>query len=519
MHRFVKTTLFVALVAVGLAGCQELTVPNLNNPERERVLSEPQDVEALIAGTWTQVWALWQGGNYPALQLSAIADEFTTTHENWGGWTLSSEPRTRFDNHPEYTYSALAENPYYNTYDALASVHDGLEAILERGIEIEYSGADHTPRTLAFGKFTQGVLLGYLGLLFDRAIIVTENTPIADGDLVREMEFAPYTEVRDSAIASLEEAARIAALNGVRIPGDWVKGADLDTESFIRLINTYIARLMAYTPRTPEERATEVDWERVRQLTVSGLTSDHTVDGGLGVRSTYKQYAQNNDCATCVTYYADYRLIGPADISGRYQEWLATPVAQRTPFEITTPDRRITGPEGPQSDGTYFRYRATSNLKPERGTYHFSRYQFYRFEGNYGVGAGEKLLAISAAEVDLLQAEALYRLGDLQGAAELVNRTRVANGGLPPVTPAGVVESDDCVPRRADGSCGDLWDALVYEKRIETAGGDQIAFFDARGFGLLTSGTFLHLPVPGRELGVYGMPEYSFGGGGEGSAP
>src|SRR5690625_753400 len=131
MHRFVKTTLFVALVAVGLAGCQELTVPNLNNPERERVLSEPQDVEALIAGTWTQVWALWQGGNYPALQLSAIADEFTTTHENWGGWTLSSEPRTRFDNHPEYTYSALAENPYYNTYDALASVHDGLEAILE----------------------------------------------------------------------------------------------------------------------------------------------------------------------------------------------------------------------------------------------------------------------------------------------------------------------------------------------------------------------------------------------------
>src|SRR5690606_34737341 len=181
MHRFWKNLIAVAVCGVVAAGCQDLTVPNLNNPERERVLQEPDDVEALIVGTWTTVWGVWQGSTYPSLPLSAVADEFTTTFEQYGAWALSSEPRGAFDNTPEYAYAAVAENPYYNAYDALASVHDGLEAILKRGIVIDDGkGNDLTPRAVAFAKFTQGTLLGYLGLLYDKAFVVTENTPIAD---------------------------------------------------------------------------------------------------------------------------------------------------------------------------------------------------------------------------------------------------------------------------------------------------------------------------------------------------
>lgn len=518
MHRFWKNLIAVAVCGVVAAGCQDLTVPNLNNPERERVLQEPDDVEALIVGTWTTVWGVWQGSTYPSLPLSAVADEFTTTFEQYGAWALSSEPRGAFDNTPEYAYAAVAENPYYNAYDALASVHDGLEAILKRGIVIDDGkGNDLTPRAVAFAKFTQGTLLGYLGLLYDKAFVVTENTPIADADLVKAMKPLPYTEVLDSAIASLEAAAEIARTHGVTIPGAWVKGNNLSTDDFVRLVNAYIARYMAYGARTPEERE-QVDWARVRDVVDAAITSDFSVAGGQGMNSAYKQYAQNNNCATCITYYADYRLIGPADVSGAYQAWLAKPIAERDRFDITTPDRRITGAGGPTTDGTYFRYRASSNLRPDRGTYHFSSYQFYRYGGEYGRTAGTSIPAVTVAEMDLLKAEALYRLGDLDGAADLVNRTRVANGGLPPVTAAGVPEAADCVPRKDDGSCGDLWDALVYEKRIETAGTDQIAFFDARGFGMLKSGTFVHLPIPGRELNVYGFPYYTFGGGGEGSA-
>src|SRR5690606_33526211 len=194
MHRFWKSLAIIAACGIATAGCQELTVPNLNNPERERVLQEPDDVEGLLVGTWTQVWNLWQGTTYSSLPLSAIADEFTTTHENYGAWDLSSVPRVAFDNPPDSAHAAVAEKPpYYTTYDALASVHDGLEAILKRGIRIEDSkGADLTPRAVAFAKFTQGALLGYLGLLYDRAFVVTENTPIADADAVKAMKPLPY---------------------------------------------------------------------------------------------------------------------------------------------------------------------------------------------------------------------------------------------------------------------------------------------------------------------------------------
>lgn len=519
MHRIWKS--LVTLVACGIVatGCQDLTVPNLNNPERDRVLQNAEDVEALLSGTWLTVWNVWQGATYPSLALSVVADEFTTTADQYGAWALSSKPRRVFDNTPEYTYSAVAENPYSSMYDALANVHDGLEAILERDLRIvDASGTDQSPRAIAFAKFTQGALLGYLGLLYDQAFIVTEETPIADGDAVRAMEPAPYDVVLDSAIASLEAAIEIATEHDVTIPGGWIKSDALAADDFVRLVNAYIARYLVYGARTPAERA-EVDWGRVLATIDAAIEEDVTITGGQGVASSYKQHSQANNCATCVTFYANYRLIGPADVSGNYQDWLAKPLSERDRFDITTPDRRITGEGGPTEDGAYFRYLPSTNLRSDRGLHHFSNYQLFRFEGEHGRTDGTELPMITTAEMQLLQAEALYRMGRFEDAAELVNRTRVANGELTPVEADGVPAGESCVPRTDDGSCGDLWDALVYEKRIETAGTDQLAFFDARGFGLLEEGTFLHLPIPGGQLTLYGIPYYTFGGGGEGSAP
>ena len=61
---------------------------------------------------------------------------------------------------------------------------------------------------------------------------------------------------------------------------------------------------------------------------------------------------------------------------------------------------------------------------------------------------------------------------------------------------------------------------MKYEKRIETfqtAAG--IAYFDDRGWGDLVTNTPIHFPIPGRELETLGLQQYTFGGGGDGSAP
>jgi hypothetical protein len=77
------------------------------------------------------------------------------------------------------------------------------------------------------------------------------------------------------------------------------------------------------------------------------------------------------------------------------------------------------------------------------------------------------------------------------------------------------------VPRKDNGACGNLFDAIQYEKRIElypTEG--DISWWDARGWGKLLPGTPYHVPVSGRELISLGIPYYTFGGvGSPGTAP
>jgi hypothetical protein len=103
----------------------------------------------------------------------------------------------------------------------------------------------------------------------------------------------------------------------------------------------------------------------------------------------------------------------------------------------------------------------------------------------------------------------------------LINETRVANGELPPVTLDGPPDVAGCVPRKLNGQCGSLWDALRYERGIELLGmSGVIRFFDMRGWQGLAENSITQLPIPGRELGTLRLPNYTFGGpGGESSAP
>jgi hypothetical protein len=75
---------------------------------------------------------------------------------------------------------------------------------------------------------------------------------------------------------------------------------------------------------------------------------------------------------------------------------------------------------------------------------------------------------------------------------------------------------------RISGACGNLWDVLRYEKRIETLGlNGGIPYYDNRGWGILLENTMIHFPMPVVDvellLGLDAV--YTFGGGGPGSAP
>ncbi|MEQ9569218.1 MAG: hypothetical protein RLN75_03420 [Longimicrobiales bacterium] len=509
-----RTTALGVLSLAALAGCQDLDVVNTNQPDADRALANPSDVESLVVSAWNPYWSRTHTSASSVNAMPVVADEMTATYANNSALELSSEPRIALNNNPTATASGIPRFQWDDWYLALSNANDGLRAIADGLVIIDDSGDDRTHATRVWAKHMQGVALGYVGLIFDQGYIVKEDTDLG------ALELRPYTEVVEAAVASLEEAVQLAQSGAdFTLAGDVLNGVPVTRDLIVQLSNAYIARFMVLAARTPEEREL-VDWSKVLQVTAAGIVEDHVTLQEDGIRESTLYFRAANDGS--FQQRADYKHIGWADVSGAFQEWLNTPIPDREKFLITTPDRRITG-ETPESDGKYFEHLTVERFRPERGTYHFSWYQW-----NIGQtpDVGDRFWENGPAvlyhleEQNLYRAEAMLRTGNAAGAAEIINQTRVANGELPPVTAAGVPQSDDCVPRRADGSCGDLEWALYYERMIELTGTDALrAWMDKRGFGQLTEGTFVHMPIPGRELANTNLAIYTFGGvGGIGAA-
>ena len=138
-------------------------------------------------------------------------------------------------------------------------------------------------------------------------------------------------------------------------------------------------------------------------------------------------------------------------------------------------------------------------MKPERGYYHYGDYEYVRYPLSITTDKGESPTFL-VTENDLIRAEALANLGDIAGAVQIINAgSRVTRGGLDPLAESISKE--------------ELLDALFYERDIELIQtGFGIAFFDMRRRDMLQYGTLLQFPVPGKELMILEVPNYTFGG-------
>jgi hypothetical protein len=515
--RILTGVLAAAVILVG--GCADLDVTNPNEPDRERVLATPQDVQSLISSAYQIYFNHVQQTN-PALPNAGMADNITGGFTDFGMMNMTMEPREAFNPSPLNTLGFVGRSPWDRLYPALSNVNDGLYAI-DQGLKITTGpgGADETARAVAFGKFVQGIILGYFALYYDQAIIALEDTDLEQMD---PTAFTPYPEVQAEALRLLDEAIAMAQSNTFTIPGsvDWINGITLNTADFIRLINTYKARIIAYMPRTWDERMA-VDWNQVLTLIDAGITQDFAPQGFWTVwEGNYRRLLARVRTLRSDHVRPDMRALGPADVSGKFQTWVATPSAQKMPFQMETPDRRIQGPGGVGTEGKYFGYAANNIWAQARGTYRWSHYYWHR-EGLGDSWHTAPQVVISMTEMNLLKAEALIRLNRANEAIPLINLTRVANGELPPVTIDGPPDGPNCVPKKHNGACGSLWDALIHERQLENMGREgSIMWFDFRGLNRLQEGTLLHFPVSGTERENLGLPLYTFGGvGGDGAAP
>ena len=541
-----SAALVAAAGLAAIAGCNQLDVTNPNNPDTKRALATPGDAENLMAGYYKR----WHDGLYRTLgNFEGMAN--IMSFQNYSDLANNCQ-NARFPFSGAINLNTIGnvcageQARVYQYMQEVTRVASTLLAQQDAGLTLGTAGRD--ARFRAFGEFLRGVSLGYVALFYDSAAVITPKTASDDAS-----KLVAYTVVMDSAYAALQRAIDAANTPGfLALDANWIPApASLSASDFIRLIRSYRARFRANVARTPAERAA-ANWDQIIADAQNGITANH-------VNITN---ATNGPFRTWVAQYDTYGLwhqmppwiIGMGDVSGSYAAWIATPVGGRgagnSAFFMVTPDLRfpqgatrgdqqndfkITSCQGAgQTCKRYFANRIGNDQFNSLG-WGWSNYDFVRFHswatsGDAGSGGSGAILFMTKAEMDMLEAEGQIRKGNFGAAATLINKTRVPNG-LPAITDLNntspVPGGASCVPKVPVApynviACGNMFEAMKWEKRIETAYTHFAAWFlDSRGWGDLAQGTPLFWAVPYQDLQARGaLPgEIYSAGDGVGTAP
>lgn len=491
------------MLVIGLAGCADLVVENTNDPNKDLALSRPDDVLGLIQGGYEN-WSLYSTA-YQTSPLLVQADWFTSTVGNFWVNNAGHEPREAYPNTPTGAYPMVNEFhwTYYNR--SVANANLALGAIAA-GVVITDEAT--TLQAKAAAQLLQGILYGHLGLIFDQAFVIDENTDLTDQAAINLL---PYNEVIDLAVAKLAEAkATAAAAQAAGSPGmssdfipelgpidERLAGAGaIDWAEFTKIANSYAATFLAQSPRSTAEYAA-LDWAQIHTLATAGIDFD------------FAPISDDNNWGPLLYLYmnvdwfrVDMKIVNKLDPSQPTSWPLGSGALAPEPVSA---DQRY----GAGKDYAY--QVAWGPYNPARGEFKRTHVRYIRYnEFANGAVWDDPIPFMLKAQNDLIIAEAeLNRAGgDLSNAIAKINDTRVGRGGL-----AALDGSTTAAQARV---------ALEYEWDIEV-GPTGVAFlspwYNKRRWGQLQSGSMLHLPVPARELGSLLMEFYTFGGGGEGSAP
>ncbi len=475
MKRIYLSLLF--FVIFGLSSChKDLVEVNLNDPDTEDVLSEPEGVYLLAEGSFFNWYMTVTSSISPRMAMWVMADNGSCSWANSGMFHLSSEPRAPFDNSTSYTYAYIFEAYYADLYGTLQMVNNVLRSI-EDGMEFGEDGKD-TKMLQSFSYFIQGASLGYLGLVYDQAFIVTDDLTIEEIALLPP---SPYADVMKASIESLDKAIEIARNNNFTIPENWINGSEYSSTEVAELASGFAARFLVHGSRNATENS-QVNWSKVKDYANNAMKRD------------LAPYMDNVKWKSWFRYYTVRP--GWARIDARVINLMDDRYPWRFPDDGISPPPAQGDDNRLQSD---FSFNSVNNMKPERGYYHFSNYEYTRYPYSISTHTGE-VVEFSVAEIDLFRAEAYAMMGDLGQAIQILNEgTRTTRGGLSPLN--------------ASSSKEKVLEAIFYERDIELIQtGFGIAFFDMRRRDMLQTGTMLHFPIPAKELMVMQMPIYTFGG-------
>jgi hypothetical protein len=470
-----RVIIFFVVAWMGLASCsKDLNVIYLNKPDREKALSNPDDVYNIAKSSFYNWFMAINSSLSPRIGMWVAADQGTCSWANSGMHDLSKEPRIPFNNTTSYTYAYVFERFYQDMYSTLSQTNDVLYAVVNDSMPMGKDGKD-SEMVKAFSYFIQGATQGYLSMVYDKVYIIDENTDL------EALQLSTYQEGTAAAIASLDKCIAICEENHFNVPSDWINGHAYTNAELAELARSFAARFLVYMPRNKEENS-QIDWDKVLAYANNGIK---------------KPLLVTMDNATWKSWFRYYTVRpGWARIDCRIIHMMDDEYPWRFPDSGINPDPAQSDDARLETD---FHFNSVNNMKPERGYYNFSNYEYSRYPYAITTFTGD-VPDMLMAENDLIRAEAYARLGNLDEARNIINAgTRVTRGHLPKL--------------RSNITQAKLLDAIFYERDIELIQtGFGIAFFDMRRRDMLQKGTLLNFPIPAKELMVMQMPIYTYGG-------
>ena len=514
-----------SLIALILASCADLSVENLNAPNESDVITDPTAYIPLLQGSYDD--AFYQLNGFEGILLDGQADYMTTTNRSNGFWDFSFQPRMRVNNTTGYAYAFVMNNPWLRFYSAIGSANDVIRVIQNDNQTIVVDGVDLTQKYLAAAYFLRGVSTGYLGMLYDQALILDENSGVVDP--------SPYADVIEASIADLQRA--ITTAEGAS-NFDWdllPTGESLDLAAFRGFANSFAARILIGKARTDAEAKAlpTTEYDRIIAFAKAGAGQ-----GAAGVPDNYLF-----STVTPYVFYHDY-----ADWSGYYiaanDGYLPVDVRvmqllQRDYLGTTPPFDFIVTRDGdgnllpmaemvsddPRTE--YFWHSETFGfLSQSRDLRLFTSYQNNRIYGDndWGGYAEFPVPFFIKAEMEYILAEAEFRKGNKVAAAGYLNASPFGTGvtdltpfELPAVTLEAMSEDGLSGGYEISTTAPDA--AFVYALQKEQA--VELTYFAnmasnlifMRRHDLLQTGTPLHWPVPAATIEIVAtLSPYSFGG-------
>lgn len=535
--------LFAAATATvaALAACQPdktLSVENVDQPDVARALSTPDGIEAILRGGFSQVFGATHatsGAIMPAALVMSLENYGSVA--NFGMNLRATIPRIAIDNsrgNPTASEDFRDFRELSLRGRTLANAIGALDRLIAAKGSLGSPAQNLRGRSFAF--YSLGLANGSLALFYDSVAVSTPT--LTTTDIPKLQDYASAMNVAlaqmDSALAIANAARTATGSNGFPLPNDWLRttAGTTSLDDFIRIVRSTKARLRAGVARNAAERAA-VNWAAVEADAANGITTDFTLDldNSKGWTNAWINQAAVFTGWHNMTPY----IIGMADTSGAYANWLSLERGSRQQFLIQTPDKRF--PAGatraaqqaasPASNAVlptvYFRNRLPGDDTPGdawgNSMYDYVRFRHYRQQSSTGPWH-----YMTRVENDMLRAEALIRLNRASEAVPLINRTRVINGLEP--FPAGASATtrapaqtgggdNSCVPRTPTGAggaleCGTLFEAMKWEKRMETIFTGYAQWMqDGRGWSDLPVGTPTMWPVPYQEMDARRQPFYN----------